>query len=82
MERAADWSDGSDYCRAHLKVIWAMAVKGYLRLAADQRRLLGFGFAMTFASSIGQTFFIGAFGPSIQQEFSLSHAEWGGIYMA
>jgi MFS family permease len=59
-----------------------MAVKGYLRLAADQRRLLGFGFAMTFASSIGQTFFIGAFGPSIQQEFSLSHAEWGGIYMA
>jgi MFS family permease len=57
-------------------------VKSYLRLAASQPRLLGFGFAMTFGSSIGQTFFIGAFGPSIQQEFALGHAEWGGIYMA
>ena len=59
-----------------------MPLKSYLRLAASQPRLLGFGFAMTFASSIGQTFFIGAFGPSIQQEFALSHGEWGGIYMA
>jgi len=59
-----------------------LPVRSYLRLVASQPRLLGFGFAMTFASSIGQTFFIGAFGPSIQQEFSLSHAEWGGIYMA
>ena len=59
-----------------------MPLKSYLRLAASQPRLLGFGFAMTFASSIGQTFFIGAFGPSIQREFALSHGEWGGIYMA
>ena len=36
---------------------------------------------MTFASSLGQTFFIGAFGPSIQKEFNLKHADWGGIYM-
>lgn len=59
-----------------------MPLKSYLRLVASQPRLIGFGFAMTFASNIGQTFFIGAFGPSIQQEFSLSHGEWGGIYMA
>jgi len=59
-----------------------LPVRSYLRLVASQPRLLGFGFAMTFASSIGQTFFIGAFGPSIQQEFALSHGEWGGIYMA
>jgi MFS family permease len=59
-----------------------LPVCSYLRLVASQPRLLGFGFAMTFASSIGQTFFIGAFGPSIQQEFALSHGEWGGIYMA
>ncbi len=59
-----------------------MPVKSYLRLAASQPCLLGFGFAMTFASSVGQTFFIGAFGPSIQRDFALSHAEWGGIYMA
>ena len=59
-----------------------MPVRSYLRLVASQPRLLGFGFAMTFSSSIGQTFFIGAFGPSIQQEFSLSHGEWGGVYMA
>ncbi|MEC7147523.1 MAG: MFS transporter, partial [Pseudomonadota bacterium] len=36
---------------------------------------------MTFSSSLGQTFFIGAFGPSIQNEFKLSHSEWGSIYM-
>ena len=59
-----------------------MPLKSYLHLVASQPRLLGFGFAMTFASSIGQTFFIGAFGPSIQQEFALSHGEWGAIYMA
>jgi MFS family permease len=59
-----------------------LLLQGYFRLATSQPRLLGFGFAMTFASSIGQTFFIGAFGPSIQQEFSLSHGAWGGIYMA
>ena len=59
-----------------------MPIQSYLRLVASQPRLLGFGFAMTFASSIGQTFFIGAFGPSIQQDFALSHGEWGGIYMA
>lgn len=59
-----------------------MPVNSYLRVAASQPRLLGFGFVMAFASSIGQTYFIGAFGPSIQQAFALGHGEWGAIYMA
>ncbi|MDH3379557.1 MAG: MFS transporter [Gammaproteobacteria bacterium] len=36
---------------------------------------------MAFASSFGQTYFIGIFGPSIQMEFGLSHTTWGTIYM-
>jgi MFS family permease len=59
-----------------------MPVKSYLRFAAGHRRLLAFGFALTFASSVGQTFFIAVFGPSIQREFALSHGQWGAIYMA
>ena len=55
---------------------------GYLALTKRHPHLLLFGFLMTFSSSLGQTFFIGAFGPSIQIEFELSHSEWGGIYMA
>jgi MFS family permease len=43
--------------------------------------LLAFGFAMAFVSSVGQTFFIGLFGPSMQADFSLSNSEWGAIYM-
>lgn len=37
---------------------------------------------MAFLSSFGQTYFIAVFGPEIQQEFGLSHAGWGAIYMA
>ena len=37
---------------------------------------------MLFVSSVGQTFFIGIFGPSIRTEFNLTHAMWGGVYMA
>ena len=59
-----------------------MPVKSYLHFAAGHHRLLAFGFALTFASSVGQTFFIAVFGPSIQREFSLSHGQWGAIYMA
>ncbi len=59
-----------------------MALQSYLRLLLAKPRLLAFGFLMTFASSAGQTFFIGTFGPAVRDEFSLSHGEWGGIYMA
>jgi MFS family permease len=59
-----------------------MTGTGYRAFVTAHPALLGFGFTMTFASSVGQTFFIGAFGPSVQESFGLSHAGWGGIYMA
>ena len=54
---------------------------GYLKFISENPHLLAFGFALTFASSLGQTFFIGTFGPSILKEFELSHTAWGSIYM-
>ncbi len=54
---------------------------GYLKFAIENGRFLCFGFLMAFASSFGQTFFIGVFGPEIQAEFGLSHAGWGTVYM-
>jgi nitrate/nitrite transporter NarK len=59
-----------------------MTATGYRAFVAAHPVLLGFGFTMTFASSVGQTFFIGTFGPSIRETFGLSHTGWGGIYMA
>jgi len=58
-----------------------MPLNSYLRLALDNKRFLAFGLTMTFASSVGQTFFIGAFGPAVRGEFGLSHTSWGAIYM-
>jgi predicted MFS family arabinose efflux permease len=55
---------------------------GYREFISANRYLLGFGFTMAFASSAGQTFFIGAFGPAIRSEFELSHTSWSAIYMA
>lgn len=54
---------------------------GYVTFAARNLRFLSFGFLMALASSFGQTFFIGVFGPGIRAEFDLSHAEWGTVYM-
>ncbi len=54
---------------------------GYLTFARENFRFLSFGFLMALASSFGQTFFIGVFGPEVQKEFDLSHAEWGTVYM-
>ena len=54
---------------------------GYVSFAYRNRRMLGFGFLMAFGSSFGQTYFVGVFSPSIEAEFSLSHTEWGSIYM-
>lgn len=59
-----------------------MPLTSYLRFASANRRFVAFGFFTAFASSFGQTYFIGVFGPSIQQEFALSHTGWGAIYMA
>ncbi|SVC73302.1 uncharacterized protein METZ01_LOCUS326156, partial [marine metagenome] len=56
-------------------------IETYKRLLLTNPRLLGFGFVMVFCSSVGQTFFIGVFGPQIQLEFDLSHTSWSTIYM-
>ena len=58
-----------------------MPFAAYLSFAAGHRRFLSFGFVLAFASSFGQTFFIGLFGPDIQRAFDLSKTEWAGIYM-
>lgn len=58
-----------------------MLFSGYLGFALQNRQLIGFGFIATVASSFGQTFFIGIFGPSVQGEFGLSHTAWGTVYM-
>ena len=53
----------------------------YYRFARANARLVGFGFLMAFASSFGQSFFVGAFVPEIEAAFDLSHTGWGTIYM-
>ena len=58
-----------------------MPFVAYVKFAAAHRRLIAFGFLVAFASSFGQTYYIGVFGPAIQAEFGLSHTAWGTIYM-
>jgi len=58
-----------------------MSAYSYLNFARANARFLGFGFTMAFASSVGQTFFIGVFGPAVRGEFGLSHTSWSAIYM-
>lgn len=58
-----------------------MALGPYLRFARANARLVGFGFLMAFASSYGQTYFVGIFGPGIRESFGLSQTGWGTIYM-
>jgi MFS family permease len=57
-------------------------VTAYWQLLRDHTRFAGFGLIIAFTSSFGQTYFIGIFGQPIQQDFGLSHTQWGGIYMA
>ena len=45
------------------------------------RRYLGVGALLMFSSSFGQTFFISLFSADIQNDFSLSHSGWGGVFM-
>lgn len=54
----------------------------YIEFVRQNRRFAAFGFLIALGSSFGQTFFIGIFGPSIQQEFGLSHTAWGSVYLA
>jgi len=43
-------------------------------------RVIGLGFALTFLSSFGQTFFISLSGPDIWDAFGLTHGAFGSIY--
>mgnify|MGYP001166200549 FL=1 len=43
-------------------------------------KIILFGFIFTFASSVGQSFFIGLFNSEIRSELNISHGEFGTIY--
>ena len=59
-----------------------MILGAYGLLLKNHTRFILFGLITAFASSFGQTYFIGIFGHAIQQDFAMSHTQWGGIYMA
>ena len=43
-------------------------------------KVILFGFIFTFFSSFGQSFFLGIFNPSIRNELSITHGQFGSIY--
>ena len=43
-------------------------------------KVIVFGFIFTFFSSFGQSFFLGIFNPSIRNELSITHGQFGSIY--
>lgn len=51
-----------------------------LKFIYNNRYLLGYGFALTFLSSFGQTFLISLYLPDIQQSFSISDSTFTTIY--
>ncbi len=55
-------------------------LKDYSIFIARYYPFLFFGFLMMVLCGFGQTFFIGAYGDAIRTHFSLSHAQFGGIY--
>ena len=57
-------------------------MRSFLPLIRAEWRLLLFGFAMTFGSSLGQTFFISLFSADIRAELNLGHGDFGAVYSA
>lgn len=55
---------------------------GYLWFLRANWRFVGFGFAMSLASSFGQTFYIALSGADIRAEFGLSHGGFGTWFAA
>ncbi len=55
---------------------------GYWDFLRQNRRFLGFGFALSFFSVYGQTFYISLFGAGIRDEFGLTNAQFGAAYSA
>lgn len=51
-----------------------------LSFIARNWRFLGFGFLLTFACNIGQTFFIGLYNGAIREHYHLSSGEFGGLF--
>ena len=49
-------------------------------LLLQHGRVISLGFALTFLSSFGQTFFISLSGPDIRNAFGLTHGAFGSIY--
>jgi MFS family permease len=52
----------------------------YVRFLRAEPRFLGFGFAMAFFASFGQTFFIALFSAELREAFGLSHGGFGTVY--
>ncbi|MGS4944851.1 MFS transporter [Meridianimarinicoccus sp. RP-17] len=50
------------------------------RFLSENRRWLGAGVLLTYASGFGQTWFIALFAGAIQAEHGLSAGDWGGLY--
>ncbi|MEM7268993.1 MAG: MFS transporter [Pseudomonadota bacterium] len=53
----------------------------FLEFARENVRWLSAGVLITGATGFGQTFYISIFAPHFREEFSLSHGDWGLIYM-
>lgn len=54
----------------------------YIRFFINNKRLISFGFLLTFFSSFGQTFLLSLYVPKIITEFQLSNSSFGGMYAA
>jgi MFS family permease len=52
----------------------------YIRFFFDNKRLISFGFLLTFFSSFGQTFLLSLYVPIIIEDFGLTHSFFGGVY--
>ena len=55
-------------------------MRSFLPLIKSEWRLLLFGFAMTFGSSLGQTYFIALFSGQIRADLGISHTTFGAVY--
>ena len=58
-----------------------MSFVAYGKLLQAHPKFASFGLLVAFVSSFGQTYLVGIFGHAIQQDFAMSHTQWGGIYM-
>jgi MFS family permease len=58
-----------------------MSFAAYGKLLQQHPRFASFGLLVAFVSSFGQTYLVGIFGHAMQQDFAMSHTQWGGIYM-